>query len=159
MNRFTCIDLFCGCGGCSLGMERAGFSVLAAVDFNKEAIDVFRQNFPNVQHILQEDLTKFPPQKLAELVGVSAVDVVVGGPPCQGLSKVRQRDGSNSGPRMVKDSRRSLYQWLLRYLAFFRPKILVMENVPGIKMERSHVDNHSPILRRSQIGSLSKSGL
>ncbi len=46
MKRLTCIDLFCGCGGFSLGMERAGFTVLAAIDFDPEAISVFKTNFP-----------------------------------------------------------------------------------------------------------------
>jgi len=133
MKRFTCIDLFCGCGGFSLGMERAGFTVLAAIDLNPEALSVFRTNFPNVAHVLQRDLTTFPPAELAKLIGTAEVDVIVGGPPCQGFSKVRQRDGSNSGPRMVKDERRFLYQEFLRYVDFFRPKVFVMENVPGIR--------------------------
>ena len=133
MKRFTCIDLFCGCGGFSLGMERAGFTVLAAIDFNQEAISVFRTNFQNVPHILERDLTTFPPRELAKLIGTAEVDVIVGGPPCQGFSKVRQRDGSNSGPRMVEDKRRYLYQEFLRYVDFFRPKVFVMENVPGIR--------------------------
>jgi DNA (cytosine-5)-methyltransferase 1 len=59
--------------------------------------------------------------------------VIVGGPPCQGFSKVRQRDGSNSGPRIVEDKRRHLYREFLRYVDFFQPKVFVMENVPGIR--------------------------
>jgi DNA (cytosine-5)-methyltransferase 1 len=133
MKRFTCIDLFCGCGGFSLGMERAGFTVLAAIDFSQEAISVFRTNFPNVPHVLQQDLTAFPPRELAKLMGTGEVEVVVGGPPCQGFSRVRQRDGTNSGPRIVEDKRRCLYQDFLRYVDFFRPKVFVMENVPGIR--------------------------
>ena len=133
MNRFTCIDLFCGCGGFSLGLERAGFTVLAAIDSNPEAVSVFRKNFPNVPQVLQKDLTEFRPRELAELIGAAEVDVIVGGPPCQGFSRVRQRDGANSGPRMVEDDRRHLYQEFLRYVGFFRPKVFVMENVPGIR--------------------------
>jgi DNA (cytosine-5)-methyltransferase 1 len=133
MKRLTCIDLFCGCGGFSLGMERAGFTVLAAIDFNPEAMIVFKTNFPNVAHILQQDLTTFPPSDLAKLIGTAEVDVIVGGPPCQGFSRVRQRDGSNSGPRMVEDKRRHLYREFLRYVDFFQPKVFVMENVPGIR--------------------------
>jgi DNA (cytosine-5)-methyltransferase 1 len=58
MKRFTCIDLFCGCGGFALGMERAGFSVLAAIDSNREATQVIRKNLPDVAHILEKDLTR-----------------------------------------------------------------------------------------------------
>ena len=107
--RLTCIDLFCGCGGFSLGMERAGFTVLAAIDLNPEAISVFRKNFQNVPHVLEKDLTTFPPAELAKILGTTEVDVIVGGPPCQGFSRVRQRDGSNSGRRIVEDNRRYLY--------------------------------------------------
>ena len=106
MKRFTCIDLFSGCGGFSLGLERAGFAVLAAIDFNQEAVSIFRKNFPSVVQVLQKDLTKFPPRELAILIGTNEVDVIVGGPPCQGFSNVRQRDGANNGPRMVEDNRR-----------------------------------------------------
>jgi len=127
--RLTCIDLFCGCGGFSLGMERAGFTVLAAIDFNPEAISVFKTNFDKVAHVLHQDLTTFPPRELAKLMGTAEVDVIVGGPPCQGFSKVRQRDGSNSGPRMIEDKRRYLYREFLRYVDFFQPKVFVMENV------------------------------
>jgi hypothetical protein len=70
---------FSGCGGFSLGMERAGFNVLAAIDFNPEAIQVFRRNFPDVPHVLQKDLTSFPPGELAKLIDADEVDVIVGG--------------------------------------------------------------------------------
>ena len=56
MKKLTFIDLFCGCGGFSLGMERAGFECLAAVDFNPEAIAVFQKNFTHVPHGLDKDL-------------------------------------------------------------------------------------------------------
>ena len=65
----TFIDLFCGCGGFSLGMERAGFECLAAIDFNAEAVATFRENFPDVPHVLERDLTKFPPGELSKLIG------------------------------------------------------------------------------------------
>jgi DNA (cytosine-5)-methyltransferase 1 len=128
------IDLFCGCGGFSLGMERAGFRVLAAVDFNAEAIATFHRNLPHVPHALQKDLTKFRPQELAKLIGTDRVDVIVGGPPCQGFSTARQRDGANHGrERLVDDERRHLYREFLRYVDYFRPKVFVMENVLGIR--------------------------
>jgi hypothetical protein len=75
----TFIDLFCGCGGFTLGMERAGFKCLAAIDSNKEAIEVFQKNFPLVPHALHEDLTKFSVHELADLLRDQAVDVIVGG--------------------------------------------------------------------------------
>jgi DNA (cytosine-5)-methyltransferase 1 len=133
MDQLTCIDLFCGCGGFSLGMQRAGFSILAAIDLNPQAVTVFRQNFPNIPNCFEKDLTSFSPKDLALALGTSEVDVIVGGPPCQGFSNVRQRDGANSGKRLVPDDRRYLYREFLRYVDFFQPKVFVMENVLGIR--------------------------
>lgn len=129
----TCIDLFCGCGGLSLGMERAGFRTLAAIDADPKAVAVYRQNFPKVPCVLERDLINFGPEKLAALIKPQSVDVIAGGPPCQGFSTVRKRDGANHGHRLVEDPRRKLYQPFLKYVEFFRPKVFVMENVLGIK--------------------------
>jgi len=79
------IDLFCGCGGFTLGMERAGFRCLAAVDFNAEAVDTLRRNLTHIKYVLERDLTLFSPAELAAMIGVNSVDVIVGGPPCQGF--------------------------------------------------------------------------
>jgi DNA (cytosine-5)-methyltransferase 1 len=130
---FTFLDLFCGCGGFTLGMQRAGFRCLAAIDSNAEAITTFKANFGRETPALCKDLTRFTPDKLAALLSVNAVDVIVGGPPCQGFSTVRQVDGANNGTRMVQDERRYLYREFLRYVEFFQPKVFVMENVLGIR--------------------------
>lgn len=96
MKKLTLIDLFCGCGGFSLGMERAGFSCFAAVDFNAGAMAVFEKNSACVPQVLAKDLTWFPPAQLAKLLRTENVDVIVGRPPCQGFSTVRQVDSPNS---------------------------------------------------------------
>lgn len=131
--QMTFIDLFCGCGGFTLGMQRAGFSCLAAIDNNQEAIAVFAANFPSVPHALGKDIAKFNPDKLAALLGGKSVDVIVGGPPCQGFSNVRKVDWSNHGSRVRRDKRRYLYREFLRYVQYFRPAVFVMENVLGIQ--------------------------
>lgn len=77
----TFIDLFCGCGGFSLGLKRAGFRCLAAIDSNKEAIATFKANFGNEPLVKVGDLEKYKPEKLAEQIGRSSVDVMIGGPP------------------------------------------------------------------------------
>lgn len=127
------IDLFCGCGGFSLGLERAGFRGLAAIDFNKEALHIFRANFHKIPHALERDLTEFSPTQLEELIGVSEVDLIVGGPPCQGFSTARQVDGANHGARLKDDPRRYLYLEFLKFVDHFKPKVFVMENVLGIR--------------------------
>lgn len=133
MPDITFIDLFSGCGGFSLGLRKAGLRELASIDFNPEAIKVFRANFPEVPFVLEKDLTQFQPQELSILLGTDHVDVVVGGPPCQGFSMVRQADGANSGSRLIEDERRNLFLEFLKFVKFFRPKIFIMENVPGIQ--------------------------
>jgi DNA (cytosine-5)-methyltransferase 1 len=129
----TFIDLFSGCGGFTLGMQRAGFRCLAAIDSDLEAMKVFAANFPDVPHALENDLTKFSPEKFAAVLGDEKVDVIVGGPPCQGFSTVRQVDWANHGSRVKRDKRRYLYREFLSYVSFFRPKVFVIENVPGIQ--------------------------
>jgi DNA (cytosine-5)-methyltransferase 1 len=129
----TFIDLFCGCGGFTLGMIRAGYRCVAAIDFNQHAVETLRHNLTNIPHVLHRDLTEYPPEKLSELVELSHVDVIVGGPPCQGFSTARQVDGANHGARLTHDPRRQLYRELLKYVEFFKPRVFVMENVLGIK--------------------------
>lgn len=132
-NPITFIDLFCGCGGFSLGLTRAGFTGLAAIDFNHEAVQVFQANFKDVPHVLEKDLTAFSPADLAALIGTNRVDLIVGGPPCQGFSTARQVDGANHGARLMDDPRRHLYKEFLRHVEHFQPKVFVMENVLGIR--------------------------
>jgi DNA (cytosine-5)-methyltransferase 1 len=125
------IDVFSGCGGLSYGLEMAGFECLAAVDFNATAIETFNLNHKH-QVGLKRDLTQFEPEELAEIMGAREIDLVVGGPPCQGFSKARTQGGGNFGKEFVEDPRRDLYKRFLKFVEFFKPKIFVMENVLGI---------------------------
>lgn len=138
----TFIDLFCGCGGFALGMIRSGFRCLAAIDVDTAAIATLRENLvdrqnvglPAVENALARNLRTLKANQLAELIGTKDVDVIVGGPPCQGFSTARQRDGANHGEdRLVRDARRHLYRVFLRYVDYFRPKVFVIENVLGIR--------------------------
>jgi DNA (cytosine-5)-methyltransferase 1 len=125
------IDVFSGCGGLSYGLELAGLECLAAVDFNKIAIETFNLNHKNPVG-LNRDLTQFEPEELAEIMGTNEIDLVVGGPPCQGFSTARTQGGANFGKEFVDDPRRDLYKRFLKHVEFFKPKIFVMENVLGI---------------------------
>lgn len=131
--KYTVVDLFCGCGGFTLGMKKAGFRTLAAIDFDAAAVETLRKNLPKIENVLERDLTKFSPSQLDEIIKGEPVDIIVGGPPCQGFSKARRVDGSNHGDEIVKDSRRNLYKYFLNYVAYFQPRVFVMENVLGIK--------------------------
>lgn len=131
--KLNFIDLFCGCGGFTLGMERAGYQCLAAIDSNAEAVATLQANLPHIEKVLQRDLTAFSPKELADIIGTNHVDVIIGGPPCQGFSTARQVDGANHGIRLTPDSRRHLYREFLKFVGFFNPSVFVMENVIGIK--------------------------
>ena len=133
LDSLSFIDLFSGCGGFSLGLEWAGLRCLAAIDSNESAIGTFKRNHPEVAVALVKDLTKFSPKELDKTLGSDRVDVIVGGPPCQGFSKARQVGGSNHGERLVYDPRRDLYREFLKYVAYYQPSVFVMENVPGIR--------------------------
>jgi len=127
--QLTSIDLFCGCGGFTLGLKQAGLTTLAGIDLAPDAIAAFRANFPEVPVVLERDLTAFPPEAMAALVGRDRVDLIVGGPPCQGFSNVRRRDGANHGKRVVPDERRELYRQFLAYVAFFPAPRFVCRDV------------------------------
>jgi DNA (cytosine-5)-methyltransferase 1 len=120
-------------------MIRSGFHCLAAVDTDPLAIATLRTNLPHegfarkVDQILEKDLTKYRPEQLSRLIRRSHVDVIVGGPPCQGFSTARQVDGANHGERLTKDRRRYLYKKFLVFVDYFQPYVFVMENVLGLR--------------------------
>ncbi len=135
----TFIDLFSGCGGFSVGLEQAGMNCLAGIDHNEQAIQTFSANHSESTIALVKDMTQFQPKELERLIGKNHIDVIVGGPPCQGFSSARQFSGSNSGQRLVEDPRRDLYRYFLKFVNHFRPKVFVMENVLGIKKMQNGV--------------------
>ncbi len=112
---------------------------LAGIDHNEQAIHTFKANHSDSTIALVKDMTQFQPKELERLIGRNHVDVIVGGPPCQGFSSARQYSGSNSGERLVEDPRRDLYKYFLKFVNHFRPKVFVMENVLGIKKMQNGV--------------------
>jgi len=119
------VDLFCGSGGLTLGFKWAGFSTIAANDFFKEAGLTFKANFPKVKFV-GGDITK--PEIVKEILQAvddnGGVDIVIGGPPCQGFS--------NAGKRMIDDPRNALYKEFVNIVVRTEPKVFIMENVEGI---------------------------
>lgn len=122
---FTTVDLFCGAGGLTLGFSWAGFSALAANDFFREAGETFQINNPEVEFV-PGDITSTVVQDniMAAIDKAGGVDIVIGGPPCQGFS--------NAGYRMIDDPRNSLYKNFVSIVKRANPKIFIMENVEGI---------------------------
>ncbi|MBK8125705.1 MAG: DNA cytosine methyltransferase [Elusimicrobia bacterium] len=138
----TVLDLFAGAGGFSLGFHWAGFKPTVAIDFNPLAIQTLESNFGHLGvKVLQRNLSSFTPKDLKEHLleqGLSAkFDVIIGGPPCQGWSKVgrgKLRSLKEGSPGFIAhhDSRNELYHKLLGFVREFQPRVAVMENVPGM---------------------------
>lgn len=122
------------------------------MDSDPKAVEVYRANFPGCQHVYCEDLTKLEPVELAQRIGTDRVDVIVGGPPCQGYSHVRQVDGSNNGERLVEDPRRTLYRTFLEFVGFFRPAMFFMENVRGIVSAEGGIHFRGLLEQTDEIG-------
>jgi DNA (cytosine-5)-methyltransferase 1 len=130
----TAISLFSGCGGFCEGVRLAGFDVLAAVENDRYAAETYAHNFSEVE-LFTEDIEAFSnpgdQRWQAESERFDAllnrdIDLVFGGPPCQGFSQI--------GPRDLDDERNILYGEFVRVVRTYRPKVFLMENVPNMLM-------------------------
>lgn len=125
MKPLNVIDLFCGCGGFSKGFEEAGYRVRFGIDMWNDATITYKHNFPNAA-VMNEDITKINGNDILEYANLKKedVDIIIGGPPCQGFSV--------SGKRMIDDDRNKLYKRYVLIVSEIQPKVFVMENVPGL---------------------------
>lgn len=141
------LDLFSGCGGFSLGFQAAGFQIVGNVEIDQLAAQShtcnFHGNAPTVvqaAHAKARDITKTEPEELARELGLEtplarAVDVIVGGPPCQAFARVgraKLRQVAEHPEAFRLDPRGNLYLRFLHYIRKFRPLAIVMENVPDV---------------------------
>lgn len=118
------LDLFCGAGGLSLGFGWAGYNVVVANDNFKQACETYRANH-NGTILIEGDITNKKIQdEILEKSKKGKVDIVVGGPPCQGFS--------HAGKRMIDDPRNLLYKEFVNVVKILKPKVFVLENVEGI---------------------------
>jgi DNA (cytosine-5)-methyltransferase 1 len=122
-SRPIAIDLFCGAGGLSEGLRQAGFHTVAAVDFDRTAIATFAANHPETQAILA-DIAMLTGDSLRALADGKEIDLIAGGPSCQGFS--------THGKRRQDDPRNFLFEHFVRLVSEVRPKFVLMENVKGL---------------------------
>ena len=135
-NQPTVVDLFCGAGGMSLGFESAGFRTVLGVDFDEWACQTFAAHIP--AKVVVQDLngvTDF--RAFFTEHGIHQVTGIIGGPPCQGFSRVgrgriRHRDRLKGHTELQQDPRNRLYHQYLAAVAALRPLFFVMENVPDL---------------------------
>lgn len=127
MKRPIAIDLFSGCGGMSLGLEASGFDVVVAVEFDAIHALIHHLNFPYTTTIC-EDINNLKTDYLKDILtqkGIDRdIDLIAGGPPCQGFSLM--------GKRQLNDPRNSLVFEYFRVIKDLKPKYFIFENVPGI---------------------------
>ena len=137
------IDLFCGAGGLSYGFKKAGFNIILGVDNNEIALKTFRMNHPETE-ILIKDISKVKRKDILDRITGKKVDVIIGGPPCQGFSL--------AGKRNPRDPRNFLIKKFLNVVSEIQPEIFVIENVPGLlSMKNSHGKNFiDKILKKSK---------
>lgn len=121
--KYNVLDLFCGCGGLSLGFEEAGYNVLLGIDIWEDALKTYAYNHKHSK-TLCADMSTLSGEDVKDIIGDNSVDVIIGGPPCQGFSI--------AGKRIVNDDRNKLYKGFVRMVEYFKPKAFVMENVPNI---------------------------
>lgn len=123
------IDLFSGCGGLSLGLKAAGFNIVAAIDNDPLACSTYRLNHKNVA-LIERDISKTRPSYLRKRLGLrpNELDLLAGCPPCQGFSTLRTLNGN----RRVKEPLNDLVFQFMKYVRVFKPKAIMMENVPGL---------------------------
>ena len=123
--RPTVISTFAGCGGSSLGYKWAGFEELLAIEWDYNAVETFKLNFPDVP-MWKKDMRKVTGKEILEFTGLKQgeLDILDGSPPCQGFSIIGKRD--------ISDDRNDLTFEFIRLINELQPKVFVMENVAGM---------------------------
>lgn len=127
--QLTAIDLFCGAGGLTLGLQQAGFKVLAGVELENTPANTFRANHPETV-CFQNDIRQLGAAKLLKDLGLKRgqLDLLAGCPPCQGFSTLRTRKKQLA----VSDARNDLLFEFLRMVEALSPRAIMMENVPAL---------------------------
>lgn len=124
------IDLFCGAGGFSKGLEMAGLECIGGIEL-KEVISRTHQLNHKKSKTIFGDIRNIHPEDFAKTIGTNHVDVIIGGPPCPTFSTIGDaKIRSVTGKPTSEDPRNQLFLEYLRYVDYFRPDIFVIENVP-----------------------------
>lgn len=135
-NKLKTVDLFCGAGGLSEGFRQSGFSLELAVDFDETALRTFRFNLPHKSNsVLNLDLSKNVNSVITKLKD-KKIDVLIGGPPCQGFSVIgRVKRGTIEDRRngFIDDPRNKLFKSFVKVIEAIKPKAFLMENVSAVR--------------------------
>ena len=127
MKKYTYMDLFAGAGGMSLGFDNAGFKNLLAVEFNKDFAETYKKNFPR-HNLIVDNIKNVTEQQIYDIIKNEKVDVIIGGPPCQGFSIA-----GNIGRNFIDDDRNRLFKEFVRFVKIIKPRVFVLENVAAME--------------------------
>ena len=119
------LDLFSGCGGLSSGFKLAGFNITGGIDIDHDCTKTFQMNFPKSKAV-HGNLLEFSDDRILEDFDDKSIDIIVGGPPCQGFSSANRWQKEKSDPR------NKLFFEYLRFVELLKPKAVIIENVRGI---------------------------
>lgn len=137
------IDLFCGAGGLTQGFADAGYEPVFALDKDADSISTYQRNHPGVPTSFKS-ITELTPRQVAELAG-GAVDVVVGGPSCQGFSTANRKT-------RLDDERNDLWAHMLGIVEHLKPRAFLLENVPGMAHWREGHFGHEVLKAFGKLG-------
>lgn len=129
--NYKAIDLFSGAGGLHIGFEEAGFDIKLCIDNDKLVERTHKRNFPDIP-IINRDIKYVSTEEIKSYLEDGTIDVVIGGPPCQGFSTIGKRVSSDPVKRAKHDPRNELVLTYAKIIRELRPKFIVMENVKGI---------------------------
>ncbi|GGM74037.1 DNA (cytosine-5)-methyltransferase 1 [Halarchaeum rubridurum] len=136
----SAFDLFCGAGGLTEGLKRAGYHVCWAIDHDAAAVETYQENHGG--HAIEADIRKTDPAVDGPDIEPGELDLLAGGPPCPSFSTIgRSKLGSLEDRSVDDDDRNVLYLDFLRYVDHFRPRAFVMENVPGMLSDTATVES------------------
>ena len=127
MSKLNYIDIFAGVGGLSLGFNKAGFKNLFAVEYDKVFAENYSLNFNN-HKMLCKDIKEIDEDEIKSIIGDTKVDVIIGGPPCQGFSIA-----GNIGRTFLEDPRNYLFKEFVRFVKIIKPKMFLLENVSAME--------------------------
>ncbi len=141
MKKLKVLDLFSGCGGLSAGFKMAGFEINGAIDNDQDSIETLKKNFKKGKFLVK-DINNITQKEIKRTF--SGVDVIIGGPPCQGFSN------ANRWHKNFKDPRNLLFLKFIEFVKIVKPKMLLIENVGGIlsKSKGKKINNIKAILEK-----------
>ena len=143
MSKFNFVDLFCGAGGLSCGLEMSGMTCVLGTDQDKAAIDTFQKNHSDAETFV-DDISKLTKAKLKKATGGKKIHLVCGGPPCQGMS--------TAGLGIPDDPRNFLFLEFVRIVEELKPDYIILENVTGMVGKKNKNILDAIMYRFSELG-------